>query len=217
LGYDQSIDNPCRVCNKPPKWGYQQVPERRRLYDITAAVMQLRKQAPASFDGSNFTYNLGGAVKRINLQDSTMNVNVIGNWDVVPQNGIPNFPHTGTWYEYFTADSVEVLDPFMSFAMEPGEYRIYTDVKLQQPSITLGEEEFLPQAGLHVYPNPAGDQALVVAPVGGALVVHDAQGRVVLRLQAEAYVPTELDLTAVAPGMYVVRIGDFVERIQVLR
>jgi len=58
---------------------------------------------------------------------------------------------------------------------------------------------------------------LVVAPVGGALVVHDAQGRVVLRLQAEAYVPTELDLTAVAPGMYVVRIGDFVERIQVLR
>jgi len=146
-----------------------------------------------------------------------MNVNVIGNWDVVPQNGIPNFPHTGTWYEYFTADSVEVLDPFMSFALEPGEYRIYTDVKLQQPSITLGEEEFLPQAGLQVYPNPASDQALVVAPVGGVLLVHDVQGRVVLRMQAQAYVPTELDLTGVAPGMYVVRIGDFVERIQVLR
>jgi len=217
LGYDQSIDNPCRICNKPPKWGYQQVPERRRLYDVTAAVMQLRKQAPASFDGSNFTYNLGGAVKRINLQDSVMNVNVIGNWDVVPQNGIPNFPHTGTWYEYFTADSVEVLDPFMSFPLEPGEYRIYTDVKLQQPSITLGEEEFLPQAGLQVYPNPASDQALVVAPVGGVLLVHDVQGRVVLRMQAQAYVPTELDLTGVAPGMYLVRIGDFVERIQVLR
>jgi len=58
---------------------------------------------------------------------------------------------------------------------------------------------------------------LVVAPVGGVLLVHDVQGRVVLRMQAQAYVPTELDLTGVAPGMYVVRIGDFVERIQVLR
>ena len=75
----------------------------------------------------------------------------------------------------------------------------------------------MPQTGLQVYPNPASDQALVVAPVGGALLMHDVQGRVVLRMLAEAYVPAELDLTALAPGMYVVRIGDFVERIQVLR
>jgi hypothetical protein len=217
LGYDQSIDNPCRVCNKPPKWGYQQVPERRRLYDITAAVMQLRKQAPASFDGSNFTYNLGGAVKRINLQDSTMNVNVIGNWDVVPQNGIPNFPHTGTWYEYFTADSVEVLDPFMSFALEPGEYRIYTDVKLQQPSITLGEEEIGAHAGLRVYPNPAIDQALVHSSISGDLQVMDLQGQILFHQKVEAYVPQEIDLTSLAQGMYVLRVADFFQRIQVLR
>jgi len=217
LGYDQSIDNPCRICNKPPKWGYQQVPERRRLYDVTAAVMQLRKQAPASFDGSNFTYNLGGAVKRINLQDSTMNVNVIGNWDVVAQNGIPNFPHTGMWYEYFTADSVEVLDPFKSFALEPGEYRIYTDVKLQQPSITLGEEEWVTQAPLQVYPNPASDAALVVSPTSGVLRVMDLQGRELFQVQVEANIPLEVDLTGLAQGLYLVRMGEAIQRIQILR
>ena len=180
---------------QPPKWGYQQVPERRRLYDVTAAVMQLRKQAPAALMAA-IHLQPGGCGERINLQDSTMNVNVIGNWDVVAQNGIPNFPHTGTWYEYFTADSVEVLDPFMSFALEPGEYRIYTDVKLQQPSITLGEEEWVTQAPLQVYPNPASDAALVVSPTSGVLRVMDLQGRELFQVQVEANIPLEVDLTA---------------------
>ncbi|MDG1252934.1 MAG: alpha-amylase family glycosyl hydrolase [Schleiferiaceae bacterium] len=217
LGYDQSINDPCRVCNKPANWGYQQVPERRRLYDVTAAVMQLRKQVPASFDGSNFTYNLGAAVKRINLQDSSMNVNVIGNWDIVSQNGIPNFPHTGMWYEYFTADSVNVLDPFMSFELAPGEYRIYTDLKLQKPSITLSEEEQVPSARLQIYPNPAYDQVLVIAPKSGDVKVFDLQGRELLRMGVEAHIPFELDVQGLTQGMYVVRLGDFVQRLQVIR
>jgi hypothetical protein len=193
------------------------VPERRRLYDVTAAVMHLRKIAPASFDGSNFTYNLGGAVKRINLQDSAMNVNVIGNWDVQPQNGIPNFPHTGMWYEYFTADSVNVVDPFMSFALEPGEYRIYTDVKLQQPSITLSAEEWENAGAFQVYPNPAVDAAVVLSPISGVLRVMDLQGRELFQAGVEANVPQELSLAQLSQGLYIVQVGDHFQRIQVLR
>ena len=105
----------------------------------------------------------------------------------------------------------------MSFALEPGEYRIYTDVKLQQPSITLGEEEFLPQAGLQVYPNPASDAALVVSPTPGVLRVMDLQGRELFQVQVEANIPREVNLTGLAQGLYVIRMGDDVQRIQILR
>ena len=146
-----------------------------------------------------------------------MNVNVIGNWDVQPQNGIPNFPHTGMWYEYFTADSVNVVDPYMSFALEPGEYRIYTDVKLQQPSITLGQDEMPTRGMLNIYPNPATDAALVVAPISGTLRVLDVQGRELFQVSVEANVPQEISLTHLSQGLYVVQIADYIQRIQVLR
>jgi pullulanase/glycogen debranching enzyme len=53
LGYDQSIDNPCRICNKPPRWNYQQVPERKRLYDVTAELLKLKTTYPV-FSTSNY-------------------------------------------------------------------------------------------------------------------------------------------------------------------
>jgi hypothetical protein len=38
LGYDISIDNPCRICNKPIKWDYLQDARRKNLYKVFAAL-----------------------------------------------------------------------------------------------------------------------------------------------------------------------------------
>jgi glycosidase len=158
LGYDISIDNPCRVCNKPILWNYFTQARRRQLYDVYAATLKLRNDYE-TFRSLNFTHNLSGAVKKMKLTDPSMNGVVITNFAVTAQNGSPNFHHNGWWYEYFTGDSLNVSDVNMNFSLQPGEYRIYTDVRLDQPFITDApvsiDEVMESHFPLNVFPNPS--------------------------------------------------------------
>ena len=160
LGYDISIDNPCRVCNKPILWNYYTQARRRQLYDVYAATLKLRNDFE-TFRSLNFNYSLSGAVKKMKLTDPSMNGVVITNFDVISQTGTPNFHHTGWWYEYFTGDSLDVTDVNMNFSLQPGGYRIYTDVRLEKPIITDApvsiEEVMVSQFELNVFPNPSAE------------------------------------------------------------
>ena len=40
----------------------------------------------------------------------------------------------GWWYEYFSGDSINVTGNY-NFTLEPGEYRVYTDQKLNIPIV----------------------------------------------------------------------------------
>ena len=158
LGYDVSINNPCRICNKPALWNYRQTPQRRRLYDVTAALINLRRNYPATFNSKNFFYSLTSRTKRIIFHDSIMNANLIGNFDIWYRNVVPNFRHVGIWYDYFSSDSLIVTDPYMTLTLAPGEYRVYTDLKLNKPSVTLAQKEVkIAVPSLKFYPNPAND------------------------------------------------------------
>jgi hypothetical protein len=141
LGYDISINNPCRVCNKPILWNYYQVPERRRLYDVTAAIFSLRKSHPATFRDGQFTYSFAGATKRMVFNSSGMDAMAIGNFAVSAQTIIPAFTATGVWYDYFSGDSITVSNVNAGILLKAGEYRLYTSTKLSQPQITLSEPE----------------------------------------------------------------------------
>ena len=160
LGYDISIESPCRVCNKPILWNYFTQARRRQLYDVYAATLKLRNDHE-TFRSLNFTYNLSGAVKKMKLTDPAMNGVVITNFDVNTQIGSPNFHHNGWWYEYFTGDSLNVSDVNVNFSLQPGEYRIYTDVRLEKPTITDApasiDELLISQFELNVFPNPSSE------------------------------------------------------------
>jgi 1,4-alpha-glucan branching enzyme len=157
VGYDISIDNPCRVCNKPILWNYFSQARRRQLYDVYSAMMNLRKNYP-TFRSLDFNHSLSGAIKRMKLNDPSMNAVVLTNFSVNNQNAIASFQHVGTWYEYFTGDSIVVTDVNAGINMTPGEYRVYTDVKLDQPQITDApvslDEIYYDETSLLVYPNP---------------------------------------------------------------
>jgi 1,4-alpha-glucan branching enzyme len=161
LGYDISIDVPCRVCNKPILWNYFTEARRRQLYDVYSAMMNLRKNY-STFRSLDFDHSLSGAIKRMKLNDSSMNAVVITNFSVNNQNAIPSFHHTGTWYEYFTGDSLMVTDANAGINMTPGEYRIYTDVRLSKPVITDApaslNELNLDAFELNIFPNPTTDK-----------------------------------------------------------
>jgi hypothetical protein len=72
-------------------------------------------------------------------------------------NVIPAFQHVGWWYEYFSGDSLYVNDVNASMTMIPGEYRLYTDVRLSTPEIVDGinDGEIISAQDIQAWPNPA--------------------------------------------------------------
>ena len=155
LGYDISINNPCRICNKPILWNYFEENSRKRLFDVYKAMINLRKAYPA-FTGDDFTYSLNQAIKVLKLNDNNLNALAIANFDVISNNQSLMFQHDGWWYEYFSGDSINV-NGNMTFTLNPGEYKVYTDLKLELPEVlnTVGYENHkLPSWEVKIYPNP---------------------------------------------------------------
>jgi glycosidase len=164
LGYDVSIDFPCRVCNKPILWNYFAEARRKQLYDVYSAMLSLRKNY-STFTSLDFNYMLSGAVKRMKLNDPAMNAVVLTNFSVYNQDATPSFQHAGTWYEYFSGDSLVVTNVDAVIPMLPGEYRVYTDIKLDQPEITDApvslDEIIHDETTLTIYPNPTSDRVKI--------------------------------------------------------
>jgi hypothetical protein len=216
LGYDISINNPCRICNKPALWNYHQVPQRKRLYDITSSLINLRKNYPSTFNTKDFYYSLTSKTKRLILNDSVMNANVIGNFDIWHRNVVPNFAHVGIWYDYFSSDSLIVNDKYMSLTLAPGEYRIYTDLKLNQPSVTLSEIENQDRLeGINIYPNPANDFVMIdfqhFNNFGEAnFQITDMLGRILIQSAINNYEfdqVKKIDVSQLDPGVYQMQIS----------
>ncbi|MEL7534313.1 MAG: FlgD immunoglobulin-like domain containing protein, partial [Bacteroidota bacterium] len=106
--------------------------------------------------------SVGGHYKRIHLNDPGMNVTIIGNFDIVDQSDNANFQHSGIWYDYFSGDSIDVSDPSASINLAPGEFHIYSDVKLTQPDVALSNEDLLTHPlKLTAYPNPFAEDLLI--------------------------------------------------------
>jgi 1,4-alpha-glucan branching enzyme len=157
LGYDVSIDYNDRVGNKPVLWNYFTEANRHRLYDIFSAMIHLRRENEV-FGTDDFSWSLGSALRRINLNHLSMNAVVLGNFDVTSDSINPDFQNTGWWYEFFTGDSLNVSDVNQLIPLEAGEYRIYTTKRLSTPDITMeiysAEEEPL---DIMLFPNPISD------------------------------------------------------------
>ncbi len=208
LGYDIGINDPCRVCNKPILWNYQQDPNRARLYGITSEIIRLRVQNP-TFNSDNFSYSLNGSAKRINLNHNDFDAVVLGNFGMSTQTVNPFFQSTGWWYEYFSGDSLNVSDVNALISLQAGEYRLYTSKKVEvQGTISLGENPLL-ERGIAVYPNPSND--FVNIEINGrskqlAIArISDLGGRVILEAElknhdAGAYL--EIDVSAFKKGVY---------------
>jgi glycosidase len=140
LGYDYSINYPSltsadRLTAKPVKWEYFNDPERQRLYKIFAAIIKLRNSNPV-FETIQ-AMNVTDSLKSIQFSDSSMKVNIIGNFGVYQSNINPNFQQPGEWYDYLSGDSINVSDQNALIPIAPGEYHIYTTVKLPVPDLSF--------------------------------------------------------------------------------
>jgi 1,4-alpha-glucan branching enzyme len=136
LGYDQNLPENGRTDPKPILWNYFTQPNRRNLYKTYAALLKLRNENEV-FRSTETLVSMrvgqGQYDRRINLSHSSMNVTIAGNFGVTVRDVNPNFQHSGTWYDYFSGDSISVTNTQALMAFTPGEFHIYTTKKLEIP------------------------------------------------------------------------------------
>ncbi len=197
LGYDYSINTcsngsvdasgGCRLDLKPIRWDYYNDPARKHLYGVWSALIHLKETQPV-FQTANFTMKVGSGslLKSIQLSDTSMDVDIIGNFDVVSGSIDPAFQKTGTWYDYFSGDSINVTSVDANITLQPGEYHIYTTKRLTAPDFILGTQEHSIGNDLsrfQLYPNPASSgiqlKLNMETATNGMISLYDLTGRMI--------------------------------------
>ncbi len=163
LGYDISIDEGGRVSEKPIKWDYFSEPDRYRLFQIYKLLNNLRITQPV-FAANDLTYELSSPLKRLQLNHSTLKVNILGNFGITESSIQPAFQQSGKWYEYFTGDSITVVNVNDLVSLQPGEYRLYTSKRLANPELVTSVDDPASETEVQkitVYPNPFNKEILI--------------------------------------------------------
>ena len=160
---DGSISNDCRLSNKPIRWDYKDVIQRKRLYDVFSSLNKLRfhpwYKDVFIANNINLTRNLSGAFKSMSIRsatDSSM-LCVVGNFDVTAQTGSFTFPVAGTWYDYLNAGTFTATGGAQNMTLQPGEFHVYLNRNLVNAVTTPVTNNNTPGNKLlaAVYPNPA--------------------------------------------------------------
>jgi 1,4-alpha-glucan branching enzyme len=215
IGYDYSIDFNGRVGNKPIRWDYYT--SRYRLNRFFANLIALRQSEPA-FQTANFEVNGSGIVKRIALNHDDMNVRVIGNFDLTTQSINPGFNNTGTWYEYFTGEELNVANTEDFIELQAGEYRLYTSKKLASPELPWSVNVKNKRAcSIKMYPNPVKDYLYIESPSEiNNIQIFDLSGRLLHSYKIESYNQT-VNMSNMEKGFYLICIEPENAQKQIMR
>ncbi len=229
LGYDYSInhcpdgtiDEACRTSRKPVRWDYSEDWRRKRLYDVYSMLINLRKNNEV-FSTDDFSTSLGGDMKRIHLNHPSNRVAVLGNFGVTGGEISPNFQESGTWFEFFSRETLEVDDTNAPINLEPGEYRLYSTAEFPDHGVALGSEKIIHENNeiITVYPNPASNNVNITISVDRiqhvGIGIYNIQGQKVASVLDQALSPGYYDIKwdctshngeRVPPGVYVIKIN----------
>lgn len=182
---NNTISNDCRTDPKPIRWNFYQQPNRRALFDVYAKLIKL-KLTPAffsTFTSATSSNAFSGSIKSLILNEDSLKVVVVGNFDVTPQTTQISFPVAGTWYSYLGNTTRSATGSPESITLQPGEYYVYTNrninntVVTASPLVTRNTEV----KSLQLYPNPvqASTQVRYTLPENGnvQLSVVNMQGQ----------------------------------------
>lgn len=159
LGYDFSIEHNGRTGRKPVRWDYYDSWGRRRLYNVWAELIALKKAYPV-FSTADFSISFSGAGKYYTLLHNEMNVVIAGNFDVTAKEVIVPFPNTGKWYDYYEQTEFEVSNSTQTLLLQPGEYKMFTTNYINRDDYILAveNESKVSYSELKVWPNPSSTQ-----------------------------------------------------------
>lgn len=174
LGYDYgintcsdavTIDNNCRLSMKPIRWDYYSNASRKSLYNVYAQLfaLKLKSNYLSTFTTTASTYDFVSNVKWLKLTSDSLNVVVIGNFDVVASSVNISFPSAGTWYSYLTSATRTATGNVETINLQPGEYYVYTNKDVKNAIATA----IIPSAAINlnmqmsIAPNPTPANAMI--------------------------------------------------------
>jgi hypothetical protein len=214
LGYDFSINhcqngtinNNCRTDPKPLRWDYLEDPNRLKLFDVYSAMLRLREQFDVFTSGTE-TLSVNGVTKKIQLKLNDHNITLIGNFGMADQTIVPNFQHTGTWYEFFSGNELAVSDVNASILLKAGEYRLYSDKKLPAfKDLATSISEKITHSTIRVYPNPATNQIQIESKeVIRWVELFSIDGKNIKKTNTNTN-NLNIRLDELRPGMYFLRV-----------
>ena len=165
LGYDFSINtcvngtvNPnCRLDPKPIRWDYYNIPERKKINQVISTIQNFKSKTNILSNAPIEAFIGEGFIKRIKYSTSGLNVVLIGNFDVTAKSAVPDFQHSGWWYDYLNGDSIQITDPKQIVVLNPGEYHFWTDTKI---SVAV-DDHINKVSNILVYPNPFSQNVFI--------------------------------------------------------
>lgn len=200
LGYDISIDDPCRVCEKPILWNYFSEQNRKKLYNYFKIFINLKKNYPV-FSTTDYDIDLSGNMKQIVLRSPSLNIVILGNFDVTEHYKVPDFSSSSVWYDYYTHDEYSGSS---SVTLAPGEYKIFTSEILDIPDIPESVEQISHHSDLTIYPNPAKDKIMITnASSFSEISIFDLQGKIIKEVAVKNN--NQINISSLKPGIYFIK------------
>lgn len=156
LGYDVSIDDGGRLGKKPVLWEYLDDPNRAKLRSVYKSMLDLRENEEP-FSTSDYTLNVSGSTKSIELNHSEYNVRIVANLSLTSQVVNVNFNHTGWWYSLFEGDSLYVTEQVVPITISPGDYRMFSSKKMPG-FVSSVDTTTRAKSEIVLFPNPVDDK-----------------------------------------------------------
>lgn len=209
FGYDEELNND-RVGVKPTKWEYLQDENRRKLFLLYQSLLNIRTNTDY-FHNQYFNWNTGGIFKWVHVDHPEVKISIVGNFGKETETQDPNIISQGTWYNYLTGESVEIIDPHAPITLASGDFLILTSKKIENyistSPIILGLEEDDIQQSILVYPNPVDRFLNIISPVAirGYQVLNLNGAEVLTSVDMPNGFEREntLDLGALQSGLYI--------------
>lgn len=207
FGYDEELNND-RLGIKPTRWEYLNDPRRQLLHKLYTSLINLRTKTDF-VRSEGFAWNTGGWIKTMNLTHPEVDIYVAGNFNDESETANHKFPNTGTWYDYFTGEEIDVTQTDAEFSLEPGQFFIYTSQPIDnfiEDGVISRLEDNIEKSSVRIYPNPATNHIRISIEgwAWGELTVRDVTGKALLVQQYEA--GEHLDVSGLAPGTYLIEL-----------
>lgn len=201
LGEQITINTNGRTGNKPFNWTYLQNQDRRQLLEQVSAIARLKRLNAIHSD--DYSYNTNTAFKTLVIRHSEMNTVIMANFDIVARSQALTFTKSGVWYDYLSGDSIELLTTVQNISLDPGDFKIYTDVRTSRDVISSAQN--ITNIEGNAYPVPNKGTFSIFAPfnIDGAKLL-DLSGKehafTLIKLNNYEY---QVQITQPQSGVYV--------------
>lgn len=123
----------------------------------------MKKNYFSTFTTTNYTYNFSTRVKTLSINDDSLKIVVVGNFDLTDASQSIPFPSDGVWYSYLTGTSLNVSGGTSTINLKPGEYHVYLSKDLSANLVTaiISPTSQSLNSGIKIFPNPVRTTARI--------------------------------------------------------